>query len=127
MRSQWLKYLLVGFLLVTFINRAFLVSAPEAEPVGMAVAGEGRGEINSLAEFVGWLINGEENGVDEDGDLPESYHFAQLIQPVIGENLFCSIELPQPVTCTRDIYIPLNQSIGASPIYGTVEQPPEKV
>ncbi len=122
MRSHWFKYIFVGILLITYINRGFFVSAPEAEPIHTSTSG--KYEINSLIEFLIWVASGYENDIDEDGNTPESYHFAKVIDPT-DHHLLYSVTVERPYTIIHRIQVPLTEQIPAPPTYGTVDHPPE--
>ncbi len=112
------------FLLMTYVNRSFFVVSPEAEPI--SISGEARGEINSLIELFQWVFYGYENGIDEDGDSPESYNFAKIHKPPVDHNLLFNFELTQPLISERCNLFPQTERILALPVYGTIDHPPER-
>jgi len=122
MYTQWLKYLLIVFLLVSYLNRGLFVAAPEAEPSGSA----GKGEINSMVEFLQKIITGYENDIDEDGDCPEAYNCVN-VQPLIEPVLVQLLSLKHPFISTTKTFFPLTETIHSSPILGLIDHPPEAV
>jgi hypothetical protein len=121
MITQGLKYLLIALMLLSYLNRGLFVAAPEAEPVGIP----GKGEINSMVEFLQKIITGYENDIDEDGDCPESYNFTTS-QILIDQSLIAALALKQPPLSICKNLFPLSETILPSPIYGVVDHPPEK-
>ncbi len=119
-----MKCLLIFLLLITYVNRGFFVSSPDAEPAH--IAGTEHAEVNSLIEFWYKIISGHENDVDEDGNSPESYHFAKVVQPIIDHRFIQSIDLRQPVSFSTNTPFPFNEASFPSPNYGTIDHPPEK-
>jgi hypothetical protein len=123
MFTQGLKYLTIVLLMLSYLNRGLFVATPEAETFNTL----GRGEINSVVEFLQKIITGYENDIDEDGDCPETYHFAKIIQPLIDQSLIQSLILKHPPLSTRTTLFPLSETILPSPIYGVVDHPPETI
>jgi len=120
MFMQWLKYLLIAFLMVSYLNRGLFVAAPETESLSLSE----KGEINSLFEFLQKTLTGYENDIDEDGDCPEAYNFLTT-QILIDQSLIAALTLKQPPLSTRKTMFPLSETMLPSPIYGIVDQPPE--
>ena len=56
------KYSIIFLLLVIYINRGVFITPYEIE-------NHGNKEVNSIIEWVTQLVTGEDNGIDEDGDL----------------------------------------------------------
>lgn len=125
MNRQWLKYLLILCLLITYINRGLFVSIPEAESTSKSISGQI--EINSMIEFLHWVINGHENGIDEDGNSPESYNFAKLAQSLIDPGQIHTMELHQPFIRIQKIAFPVVELLFFPSLYGTIDHPPEKM
>jgi hypothetical protein len=121
MITQGLKYLLIVFMMLSYLNRGLFVAAPETELVSIPE----KGEINSMVEFLQKIITGYENDIDEDGDCPESYNFVTS-QILIDQSLIAALTLKQPPLFIQKTLIPLTETILPSPIYGVVDHPPEK-
>lgn len=109
-------------LLSAFVNRGLFVFAPGTETTGQAT---GKTEINSLLELIVGCINGNQNTIDEDGDTQESYSPAGISQPIIHPPVVCLDELINLLCTTRESLFPTKESLPASLIHGTIEQPPE--
>ena len=62
MQKPTVKYLITFLLLLIYINRGVFIIPHEIE-------NQDNKEINSIIEWVAQLITGEDNGIDEDGDL----------------------------------------------------------
>jgi len=62
MQKTVVKYAIILFLLITYINRGVFITPYEIE-------NHGNKEINSIIEWVQELITGQSNDIDEDGDL----------------------------------------------------------
>ena len=79
-----------------------------------------------MLELLRYLATGYENGVDEDGDSPESYNFAPT-QPLTDYCQAHSINLNSLLTRANVTVVPLTERIPSTPTYGTVDRPPEAV
>ena len=124
MRSNWFKYLMIGFLLVVYINRGLFVAAPGIE-ISCAHSSSGS-EINSLLEIIINLAGGQ-NDIDEDGDSPESYNAAQIFQPLIDPNSMYASSLMHPNTAVHKIFYLFDETILSLYTYGTIDHPPEQL
>jgi len=62
MQNTVVKYSIILFLLLTYINRGIFITPYEIE-------NQGNKEINSIIELITQLVTGESNDIDEDGDL----------------------------------------------------------
>jgi len=71
MQNTVVKYSIIFLLLLTYINRGLFVFAYEIE-------NQGRGEINSVVEWIQQLVTGKSNDLDEDGDAQTDWNFAQI-------------------------------------------------
>ena len=118
MRSNCFKYILTVSLLVIYINRGLFVAMP-----GVEISNPSGNEINSLLEIIiNWA--GGHNGLDEDGDSPESYNVAKTLQPLIDENLMY-IFLTCPYASAHKKFYMSNEIALSLDIYGTIDHPPE--
>jgi len=63
---------MIAFLLVVYINRGFFIVPYEIES-------KDNKEINSVIEWITQLVTGEDNGIDEDGDMQTDYSFTHII------------------------------------------------
>jgi len=77
MYNTAVKYAIIFFFLLAYINRGIFITPYEMENQG------GR-EINSVIEWIQQLATGESNDVDEDGDLQtdcnSTYNFVHDFQ-----------------------------------------------
>jgi hypothetical protein len=118
----WLKYILIFMLLSTFVNRGLFVFASGTEAKGQAA---GKAEINSLLELIVGLVNGNQNGIDEDGNTQESYKLVNISQVIIHQPAVSLDELINLRCTTRKTFFQTKESLPSSLFYGTIEQPPE--
>ena len=72
MQNTVVKYSMITFLLLTYINRGVFITPYEIE-------NNGNKEINSIIELVTQLITGESNDIDEDGDLQSDCNSAKTV------------------------------------------------
>ena len=72
MQKVVVKYLIIFFLLLVYINRGVFITPYEFE-------NHGNKEINSVVEWITQLITGEENDIDEDGDLQNDCNSANTL------------------------------------------------
>ena len=109
MHNKVVKYFLIIFVSVVYINRGLYVS-PSLE-----TNCQGTGEINSVFELLLQLSAGISNDIDEDGEMQSDFNSLNIIpidfsQPVsqhqeqafLYANLSCKFALPSDET------IPLN-------------------
>jgi len=108
--------------MVSYLNRGLFVAAPEAEMLSLP----GKGEINSMVEFMQKIITGYENDIDEDGDCPESYNFVTA-QILIDQSLIAALALKQYPLSMQKILFPLSETIFRNPFYDVKGQPPEVI
>ena len=62
MQKRVIKYSIIFFLLLVYINRGFFIVPYEAE-------NNGNNEVNSIIEWITQLVTGASNDIDEDGDM----------------------------------------------------------
>jgi hypothetical protein len=118
MSNNWYKYILTVILLMFYLNRGLFVAMP-----GIEISNPSGSEINSLLEIIiNWA--GGQNHLDEDGDCPESYNVAKIIQPLIDQNLMC-VCLTCPYIPIHKIFYIYNEAMPSLDTYGTIDHPPE--
>jgi hypothetical protein len=122
MCSVWFRYLAAACWLAIYLNRGLFVAMPGVEVFDASVAP--CNEINSLLEVI-MLHAGGSNGVDEDGDLPESYAFAKALQPVIDPAAMCAAGPEYPDAPVRRIFCLRDEAAPLSRAYGAIDHPPE--
>ncbi|MCL2247565.1 MAG: hypothetical protein FWC10_10760 [Lentimicrobiaceae bacterium] len=86
MQKVVVKYLIIFFLLLVYINRGVFITPYELE-------NNGNKEINSLIEWITQLIIGEENDIDEDGDLQNDYNSVNTLHHDYLQQFAQSLEL----------------------------------
>ena len=105
MQKKVVKYFLIVFLSIIYINRGLFVS-PSLE-----MYCQGRGEINSVFELLLQLSAGICNDIDEDGEMQSDFNsvninpidFSQPVsqhqeQDYLFSNLLCKFALPADET-----------------------------
>ena len=121
MRNNCFNYIVTGFLLAMYINRALFVAGVETSSAHLSYSSE----INSLLEVIINLAGGH-NDIDEDGDCPETYNAAKTIQPLIDPNSMFATCLAHHNPVARKKFYLLNETIPLLHNYGTIDQPPEQ-
>jgi hypothetical protein len=108
-------------LLLVYINRgAFIFSAYERE--------NPEGEVNSVLEWVIQLVTGEENGIDEDGDVQTDCNCVQIVQYDFSQQLAQILELENLFsTNIKKTAFPTKENIPAKSFYGQIDHPPKIV
>jgi hypothetical protein len=71
LQNTIVKYLVISFLLMVYLNRGIFITPYEAE-------NEGNKETNSVIEWIAQLITGESNDIDEDGDSQTDWNYTQI-------------------------------------------------
>ena len=71
MHKKVVKYSIIFFVLMIYINRCFFIAPYE-------IKNQGNKETNSVVEWVLQLVTGENNDFDEDGDVQTNYNFTQI-------------------------------------------------
>ena len=112
---------MITFLLLVYINRGIFITPYEFE-------NKGNKEINSVIERITQLITGEENDIDEDGDLQNDSNSAntlhcdflqQFAQSQGLTNLFS-----KDIAETR---FPNKENFLTSDFYPQIDHPPQKI
>ena len=116
MRSNCFKYCIMFFLLITYINRGLFVAMPGAET-------SSSGDVNSLLEMIiNWA--GGQNDLDEDGDFPEYYGAAKIVQPLTDPDIMY-VCLTCPYATAPKIFYLFDEVMISLDAYGTIDHPPE--
>jgi hypothetical protein len=121
MQNTVVKFSVVFFFLLIYLNRGLFITPYEIE-------NNGNKETNSVVEWVVQLITGESNDIDEDGDLQsdsffvsiESFDFFQELIKYFNSLSLFSINLGK-------ITFPNNENILQNGYYTLIDQPPEIV
>jgi len=115
MRNKVVKYLILFFYLLVYINRGIFVTPFETE-------NQGNKETNSVVEWFLQLATGESNNIDEDGDLATDYSFTHISvhdfpQQLTHVNLF-SKEI-------KKVRFPNKENFLSNDFCFQLDQPPE--
>jgi hypothetical protein len=118
MIKRVVKYTVIGFLLMIYINRALFVTPEEMST--------NPHEVNSLAELFAEFITGESNNTDEDGDSQETCNSAKIIQPYVAQQFAQSLELWNKFSVKIEtIFFPTNEVVPQPPVLGQIDHPPQ--
>ncbi|MDR0798219.1 MAG: hypothetical protein LBN18_00445 [Dysgonamonadaceae bacterium] len=114
------KYIVIGFLLIIYINRGLFVVPTETS--------NDLSEINSVIEFLVEKATGQSNNTDEDGDSQETCNSVKIIQPYVSEQFAQSLDLgnqfPQQTT---KVFFSTNENIPQLPVLGQIDHPPQEL
>ena len=117
MQNAVVKYSIIILFLLVYINRGLLISA------ALEVDNQEKGEINSVIELIIQLVTGEENGIDEDGDLQSNCNFVKVFQHDFLAQVGKSFEF---VNIFKNKFIfPHKEDILGESFYGQIDHPPE--
>ena len=86
MQKTVVKYSIIFFLLLIYINRGFFITPYEFE-------NHENKEVNSLVEWIMQLVTGESNDIDEDGDLSTDCNSIKIAGNTFCQEFTLSIEL----------------------------------
>jgi hypothetical protein len=117
MQKTFVKYSIVIFLLLVYINRGLFVFANE-------IKNQGTGEINSVIEWVQQLVTGESNDIDEDGDTQTDCSFSHIFIYDFPQQLTLINLFSKEIKKNR---FPDNENFLSSDLCSKIEQPPEIV
>jgi len=121
MQKTVVKYLMVILLLLVYINRGLFVSPYEIE-------NQGGKEINSVIELLVAVITGEENNIDEDGDLQTHCNSVSIVHHDFIQQFAQSLELAN--LFSKDIAknrFPNKENFLTQDFCSQIDQPPEIV
>jgi hypothetical protein len=121
MQKIAVKYLMIAFLLMVYINRGLFISA------ALEIDNQGNGEINSVIEWVMQLITGEENSIDEDSDSQSNCHFVKIVQHDFSQQIAQNFELTNLFSKNINKFLPRKENIPLKGFHGQIDQPPEIV
>ena len=120
MQKRVVKYLMITFLLVVYINRGLFVSA------AWEVDNQGDGEINSVIEWIMQLATGKENGIDEDGDIQNSFNFVNIVQHDFFQQFTKNFDLASLFSKKLDKLVVLRKTnIFNKKFQSQIDHPPE--
>ena len=105
-----------------YINRGLFVSAPDIETVSTETFG--RGEINSLLEWIIAAIEGQENDIDEDGDFQGNCIFVKVVNPATDPQCLLT-DMEKPTLVVHRRFAAFNETIRPFLLYNSIDKPPE--
>jgi hypothetical protein len=110
---------MVFLLLLVYINRGIFIVPYEVE-------NRGNKEINSVVEWVIQLVTGEENDIDEDGDLPSDCNSVKTVSHDFYQQIAQELE-PQHLHSKNiaKLAFPNKEDIPQQGFYGQIDHPPE--
>jgi len=114
------KYLMIALLLMVYINRGLFVSS------AYEIDNQGKGEINSVIEWIMQMITGKENGIDEDGDIQNSCNFVKIVQHDFSQQLTKNFDLTNLFSKKIEKLVVLRKTnIPHKSFYCQIDHPPE--
>ena len=121
MQNAVVKYLMIIFLLLVYINRGFFITPYEIE-------NHGNKEINSIAEWVNKLITGEENDIDEDGDRQTDCNSVKIVQYVFSQQMAKYFELANLYSQDIEkIAFSRKEDFLSNDFYSKIDRPPQVI
>ena len=118
MQRTLVKYLVMFFLLMTYINRGLFVAGYEIE-------NQGNKETNSVIEWIMQMITGKENGIDEDGDVQSNCSFVAVFQHDFSEQITKNFDLANLFSKKIEFVVSREENIPQSDFYDKIDRPPE--
>ena len=121
-----LNGLLIGFLILSYINRGLFVDMSESDFECSNRTLQTKKEINSVLEWVLKLTGYGENDIDEDGDSPENYISFQFIQLLVYQEFEQILTLNNLFSeNTKKTFFVFSDNNYSQPVYGQIDHPPE--
>ena len=115
------KYSIIMFLLVVYINRGVFIAPYEVE-------NHGNRELNSVFELLVQLISGEGNDIDEDGDLPSDCNSVKIVQYDFSQQLAQQFELINLYSQKTDKFaFFIEENLPIKPFCFPIDHPPEVI
>jgi len=85
MQKTAVKYSIIFFLLLIYINRGIFITPYEIE-------NQNNKEINSIVEWVVEFVTGQSNDIDEDGDLQTDCNSVHIVYHDFSQQLSQNLE-----------------------------------
>jgi len=124
MTKNYLKVVLIVFLMLSFINRSLFVGMSEADFVCPSHALEMKKEINSVLELILELTGCGENDIDEDGDSQENYTTFQFAQQLVYQDFAHILNNFFPKDIKKTVCV-FSYIMYPQPFRGRIDHPPE--
>jgi hypothetical protein len=117
-QKKVVKYSIIFFLLLVYINRGFFITPFE-------IKNGGNNEVNSVVEWIAQLVTGESNDIDEDGDLQSDCNSAKIISTFFYVEFAQYLDLNLYLKCTEIIAYPNNEVFYLKDFYTQIDHPPQ--
>jgi len=117
MQKTVVKYTMIFFLLLVYINRGFFIVPYEVET-------QNKKEINSVIEWITQLITGENNDIDEDEDMQTDCNFTHLFLYDFSQQ---SVHLDIFSKDIKKIEIPYKENFYTKDFFVKIDYPPEMI
>jgi len=119
MQNAVVKYFMITFLLLGYLNRGFFITPYEIE-------NHSNKEINSVAEWIAQLITGESNDIDEDGDEHTDCNAVKIIQYEFSQQMAKDFELANLYYKSLDkIAFLREENLPKNDFYSRIDRPPQ--
>ena len=124
MLKNSLNGLLIIFLMLSYLNRGLFVDTSEASAVPSSQISQTKNEINSVLELI-FKLTGNENDIEEDGDLPEFYSFSAIVELLAYQDFAQTLQNNLFSKEIKKTYCVFSDTIFSQPVYGQIDHPPE--
>jgi len=121
MQKTVVKYSIILFLLITYINRGIFITPYEIE-------NHGNKELNSVIEWITQLVTGESNDIDEDGDLQSDCNSVNIVSFEYYKEIAQYLDLLG--LYSKDlgkILFPDKDKLLLTDFYTQIDHPPQKI
>jgi len=120
MQKTVVKYIIITFLLLIYINRGLFLSS------ALEIDNQINGEVNSVVELLIQWVTGEENGIDEDGDIQSDCSFVKIVHHDFSQQLTQSIELMNLFSKNVEKFkFSIKEELPFKDFYSQIDRPPE--
>ena len=121
MRKTAVKYSILIFMLLIYINRGFFL-------VPFEIENHDNKEINSVIEWITHLVTGESNDMDEDGDLQSDCNSVKTVSISHYQEFTQYHELLNiPSAITGKHTFPDEENIRQRDFYFQIDHPPQMI
>ena len=119
MQKTVVKYSIIFFLLLVYINRGFFIVPYEAE-------NQSNKEVNSVIEWITQLVTGESNDIDEDGDLQSDCNSVKIVSANFYQEFSQYLDLLNlyPKNIEKNTF-PYKENFYLKDFYTQIDHPPQ--
>ena len=117
MQKKFVKYSIIFFLLLVYVNRGFFIVPYEIES-------KDNKEINSVIEWVLELVTGVSNDIDEDGDMQTDCSFTHII---LYDFPLQFVQIDVSSKDITKIGIPYKENFYLKDFFDEIDYPPEMI